>query len=84
MSIHWHDILGTIGVALIIITYFLLQLKRLSSNGILYSTLNALGALLVIISLMYKFNLSAFIVEAFWVLISVFGIIKYFLSKKKH
>ena len=84
MNIQWYDILGSIGVALIIITYFLLQLERLSSNGILYSVLNALGASFVIISLMYEFNLAAFIVEAFWVLISVFGIIKYFSSRKKH
>ena len=84
MDIQWHDILGSIGVTLIIVTYFLLQLERLSSTGILYSTLNALGALFVIISLMYDFNLSAFIVEAFWALISVFGIIKYYLSKKKY
>ncbi|MGI9228077.1 MAG: CBU_0592 family membrane protein [Gammaproteobacteria bacterium] len=83
MSIQWHDILGSIGVALIIVTYFLLQLERLSSSGLLYSILNALGAFFVIISLMYEFNLPAFIVEAFWVLISVFGITKYFLSKKK-
>ena len=82
MSIQWHDILGGIGVALIIVTYFLLQLERLSSKGLIYSILNALGAFFVIISLMYEFNLPAFIVEAFWVLISVFGIIKYFLSKK--
>ena len=81
MNIQWYDILGSVGVALIIITYFLLQIERLSSTGILYSTLNALGAFFVIISLMYEFNLSAFIVEAFWVLISVFGIVKCIRSK---
>ena len=36
--------------------------------------LNALGASLVILSLYYDFNLSAFIIEAFWVLISLLGI----------
>ncbi len=81
MSFQWYDILGSVGVALIIITYLLLQIERLSSTGVLYSTLNALGAFFVIISLMYEFNISAFIVEVFWVLISVFGIVRSIRSK---
>ena len=81
MSFQWYDILGSVGVALIIITYLLLQIERLSSTGVLYSTLNALGAFFVIISLMYEFNISAFIVEVFWVLISVFGIVRNIRSK---
>ena len=81
MSFQWYDILGSVGVALIIITYLLLQIERLSSTGVLYSTLNALGAFFVIISLMYEFNISAFIVEVFWVLISVFGIVRSVRSK---
>lgn len=76
MNYQWYDLIGNIGVALIIITYFLLQLGRMNSASYLYSTLNALGALFVIISLMYEFNMSAFIVEAFWVGISLFGIIR--------
>ncbi len=81
MIYQWHDILGNIGVALIIITYFLLQLERLPSTSLSYSVLNALGAFFVIVSLMYEFNMSAFIVEAFWVLISLFGIFRYIRSR---
>lgn len=36
--------------------------------------MNALGAALVIISLCFDFNLSAFVIEAFWVVISLVGI----------
>ena len=43
-----------------------------------YSFFNALGAGLVLISLWIDFNLSAFIVEGFWVLISMVGIYKSF------
>ena len=45
--------------------------------------LNALGASLIIVSLLFDFNLSAFIVEAFWVIISLIGIGKYYLLRKK-
>jgi hypothetical protein len=71
------DFLGNVGVALIVIAYLLLQLNRLSSNTLSYSLLNAAGAALIIVSLWSNFNLSAFIMEAFWVLISLIGICRY-------
>ncbi|MEO7971769.1 MAG: hypothetical protein ABI698_10750, partial [bacterium] len=58
--------------------YLLLQLNRISSNSLSYSVLNALGASLIIISLVFNFNLSAFIMEVIWVVISLFGLYRYF------
>ena len=74
MSYEWHDILGNLGVSFIIGTYLLLQLGRMQSTSFTYSILNALGAFLIIISLMYDFNLSLFIIEIFWVGASLIGI----------
>ena len=73
----WYDILGTVGVALIVISYFLLQLERLRSDQLTYSLLNAFGAACILTSLYYSFNLPSFIVESFWLVISLFGIGKY-------
>ncbi len=70
--------LGIIGVVLIVATYMLLQLEKLSATSFLYSATNGLGASLILVSLIYEFNLSAFIIEAFWLLISIFGIMRYF------
>jgi hypothetical protein len=81
MGFVWYDILGTLGVAIIIVTYVLLQTERVRSKELKYSLLNAIGALLIIISLCYSFNLPAFIVEFFWLLISLFGIGKYLWRK---
>ena len=78
-----YDVLGNIGVFLIILTYFLLQIRKLSSESLPYSALNALGASLIVVSLLFDFNLSAFIVESFWVIISLIGIGKYYLHRKK-
>jgi hypothetical protein len=78
MNYGFTDFLGNIGVLLIIIDYLLLQLNRLSSNSLSYSLLNAVGATLIIISLIFNFNLSAFIMEAIWVIISLFGLVRYF------
>jgi len=75
------DLLGNIGVVLITIDYLLLQLNRISSNSLSYSLLNAVGAGLIILSLIFNFNLSAFIMEAIWVVISLFGLYRYFRTQ---
>lgn len=64
-----------------VIAYLLLQLDKLSSSAISYSFLNAVGALLVIISLIFHFNLSAFLIEVFWFLISLIGLAKPLMSR---
>lgn len=71
------DLIGNVGVVLLMLTYLLLQLNKLSSNGLAYSLLNIVGASLIIVSLLVNFNLSAFLIEAFWVLISFIGIYRY-------
>jgi len=78
MTYGWHDLLGIIGVVLIVATYMLLQLEKLSATSFIFSATNGLGASLILVSLIYEFNLSAFIIEAFWLLISTYGIVRYF------
>ena len=75
------DFLGNVGVVVLIVTYLMLQLNKLRSDGLAYSLLNAIGASLIVISLLYDFNLSALLMEVFWVLISLVGIYRYFRLK---
>lgn len=74
MNPGWHDVCGAAGAGLIIGSYLLLQIGRLDGRGLAYSALNALGAALVIASLLVDFNLSALVPELFWLGISVLGI----------
>ena len=76
-----HDIIGTLGAFLILGTYFLLQVGRLRAEELRYSLLNAAGAALILFSLFFAFNLSAAVVEGFWLLISVGGIAKWARSR---
>jgi len=69
---------GIIGDILIIGAYFLLQIGKVSAKGLLYLSLNLFGALFVVFSLIFAWNLAAFIVETTWVLISIYGIWKAF------
>ena len=79
---NWYDILGTLGVGVIVLTYILLQTERVRSDQLSYSLMNAIGAALILISLYFDFNLPSVVVEVFWLLISLFGIGKYFARQK--
>ncbi len=83
MNYFWYDFLGIVGVAMIIGSYLFLQLDRLKSSSLSYSLLNGLGALFILISLLFKFNLSAFVIEIFWILISAIGVARYFMNRNK-
>lgn len=74
MNYEWHDLIGNLGVVLIIGTYLLLQLERMRSTSLSYSILNGTGALLILVSLTQAFNLSSFIIEICWLAISGIGI----------
>ena len=83
MNLHLFDLAGFIGVLLIVVAYLLLQLDKLRSSSPRYSLLNAAGALLIIVSLIFAFNLSAFIVETFWFLISLVGLWRSLSARKR-
>lgn len=82
MTYSWYDLLGNSGVVLVLATYMLLQLGKLSARSFSYSAINGLGALLILVSLIYEFNLSAFVIEAIWLLISIYGVVRYFSCNK--
>ena len=75
------DFVGNIGVLILMVAYLLLQLNKLRSDDLAYSLLNAIGASLIVLSLLVNFNLSALLMEIFWVLISFIGIYRYFRVK---
>jgi hypothetical protein len=82
MNFHLFHLAGFTGVVLIIAAYLLLQLEKLPSSSPRYSMLNAVGAMLIMVSLIFAFNLSAFIVEAFWFLISLVGLWRSLSARK--
>jgi predicted membrane protein len=82
MNLSLPEITGIFGVIIIIIAYILLQLEKMDAKDLGFSILNTIGALLIIISLLYDWNLASFIMEATWMMVSLYGIIKYYKMKK--
>ena len=71
------DLIGFTGVALLIVTYAMLQLDKIDPKGFWYSFNNMLVAILVTVSLVYTPNLASLVIEFFWFFISVYGIVMY-------
>jgi hypothetical protein len=76
MDYHYYDFIGNIGVALILGSYLMVQLRRLQATGLANVIANGIGAACVLYSLLFDFNLSAFIIEAVWLLISLLGLVR--------
>lgn len=83
MSVEAHDVAGIVGVTLILGAYLMLQIGRIEPRGAAYSAVNALGAGLVVVSLCYDFNLSALVVELFWIAISLYGLGRALLARRR-
>lgn len=76
LNLAWYDWVGIAGTLMVVGAYFLLQSGKLSGTGIVYQLLNLLGAAGVLASLWGTFNLSVFLLEATWVAISAYGIVR--------
>jgi paired small multidrug resistance pump len=70
------DVLGLGGSIAIALTYFANLQGAVRTDGWLYSLLNFVGASLILVSLYWAWNLPAAVMEGFWALISVYGLIR--------
>ena len=80
------NVIGIIGVVLVLIAYLLLQIDKLSQDSITFSLLNFVGSIFILTSLYFSWNLPSGIIEIAWLLISFFGLNKaiYLYVKKAH
>lgn len=75
------DVFGLVGAALIVVAYLMLQVGRMDARSVSYSALNGAGAAAILVSLYYDFNLGAFVIEAFWLAISLYGLLRAFAAR---
>ena len=75
------DAAGTFGVLLVLAAYAGAQLGRLDPRHAPALVMNLVGAGLIIWSLTFRFNLSAFLMEAAWAVVTLFGLIRLLLRR---
>jgi hypothetical protein len=76
MNLEWYDWTGIAGTLMVLGAFFLLQAGRVSGTGLAYQLLNLFGAGGVLVSLWGKFNVSVFVLELAWMVVSLYGIVR--------
>ena len=74
-DLQWHDWVGSLGVLIIVAAYLWLQIGRIAGQNVVFSGANLLGSMLILVSLYFNFNFSAVLIEIFWIIISLFGLV---------
>ena len=75
--------IGFFGMIFLVLAYFLLQTNKYTIHSLQYQLLNLIGAILLLISLFVHFNLGSFIIEVFWIIITIYGIFVNIKEKEK-
>jgi hypothetical protein len=78
----FYDALGLVGATLFVIAFAGVQAEKLDAHGWTNLVMNFVGAILVLISLRFAFNLASFALESVWGLIAFYGLVRKGLRRK--
>ena len=81
-TLHWSDVVGNMGMLLLVGTYWALQTDRIHAKGFWYRFFNLVVAILLGINLYYKPVLANITLEIFWATMSVWGLYKWHRGRK--
>ena len=73
---NYNDIIGTIGVGLILMAYFLNTARLIENNGKSYYVMNIIGATLATYASFLILYWPFVILEGTWTLVSLYGLMK--------
>ena len=73
---NYNDIVGTVGVGLILLAFFLNTTKLIVNNGKLYYMMNIFGAALACYASFLILYTPFIILEGTWTLVSIYGLMK--------
>jgi hypothetical protein len=77
-----YDLIGVIGAVIAISAYFATQQGWLRATDWLFPFANLIAAIMILVSLSVDWNLPAVVIECFWLAISVYGLIRFAMSRK--
>lgn len=69
-----YDIVGVSGVAMVVAAYAGVQGGLLDERRAPFSAINLIGAILILYSLVFDFNLPSLVIQLAWVVISAHGL----------
>lgn len=74
VTLTFPDLVGIAGFVQLILAYFLLQAGRLTSHSRIYLLLNISASSCILFSLLFSWNLPSFMIQCFWIAISLYGL----------
>lgn len=81
---YYADHIGIVGVVLTLLAYYGLNVNKLKSDSMLYLMLNLIGSSLLMLSLLFHWNLSSVLIEIAWISISLIGIYRVIYPRNKN
>ncbi|UAB89019.1 hypothetical protein I5192_17685 [Ruegeria sp. SCSIO 43209] len=76
------DAIGSFGALIVVAAYFATQMRVMNSEDLAFPLVNLIGSVLIVFSLLQNFNLASMLIEGFWIIISVIGIIQYYRLRR--
>lgn len=70
------DLVGVIGSLTICAAYYAVSAGRLAGNSMRYQWMNAVGSILLLVSLYFRPNPGAILIEVLWLLIAVTAMLR--------
>lgn len=72
----YNDLVGTIGVAIVLLAYFLNTMGMIPRNGMLFYVMNIIGAALACYASLLIDYWPFVILEGTWTLVSIYGMMR--------
>lgn len=69
-----YQVIGIVGSAFIVFAFYFIQKNK--NRMMFYNVINLIGAILLSISLIKQPNIGSIAIEVFWIIISIYGIVK--------
>ena len=76
------DAIGLVGAVSYLSSYALMTMKKIKGESYTYLGMNLIGATFVMFSLTQNWNLSSFIIQGTWILLSINGMYNIFKCRK--
>src|SRR3954467_11331497 len=83
MTVPIYELAGFVGAAVIVVAYLAVQQRWLNALDWRFPAANVLGSLLILVSLWFEWNFPSVVIEIFWALISLVGLVRSLAERRR-
>jgi Mg2+/citrate symporter len=83
MKLPIYELAGFVGAAIIVVAYFAVTQGWLNALDWRFPAANVAGSLLILVSLWFDWNFPSVVIEIFWALISLVGLVRSLAERRR-